>query len=117
MQLLHLLQGSVMVWMAAHAPDAAMAAAVTATAALWWPDEAMANAAAFCRCAALPGRHAPYAGQELMRFVKNADGACKRTHAFMPANAWLSICAGCTVYAPGDNAAAIHAVHGLLDCV
>lgn len=47
-----------MVWMAAHAPDAAMAAAVTATAALWWPDEAMANAAAFCRCAALSGAYA-----------------------------------------------------------
>ncbi|KAK9833279.1 hypothetical protein WJX81_002345 [Elliptochloris bilobata] len=42
-------QGSLMVWLAAHAPSVAMAAAMTATAALWWPDEALSNAAAFCR--------------------------------------------------------------------
>lgn len=46
-------QGSLMAWLAAEAPDVAMAAAVTATAALWWPDESLANAAAFCRCAAM----------------------------------------------------------------
>jgi len=40
-----------MAWLAAQAPDVAMAAAMTATAALWWPDEALSNAAAFCRCA------------------------------------------------------------------
>jgi len=44
-------QGSLMAWLAAQAPDVAMAAAMTATAALWWPDEALSNAAAFCRCA------------------------------------------------------------------
>ena len=58
MSLLCALQGSLMVWMAAHAPDAAMAAVVTAIAALWWPDEAMANAAAFCRYADLSRAYA-----------------------------------------------------------
>ncbi len=45
-------QGSVMAWLAAEAPDTAMAAAMTATAALWWPDESLGNAASFCRCTA-----------------------------------------------------------------
>lgn len=47
-----------MAWLAAEAPDTALAAAMTATAALWWPDESLGNAASFCRCAAVPSR--PY---------------------------------------------------------
>ena len=40
-----------MVWLAREAPDTALCAAVTATAALWWPDEIVGKAATFCRCA------------------------------------------------------------------
>ena len=39
-----------MAWLAREAPDTALCAAVTATAALWWPDEIVGKAATFCRC-------------------------------------------------------------------
>lgn len=41
--------GSVLKWLAAEAPDTALSATVTATAALWWPDESVGTAAKFCR--------------------------------------------------------------------
>ena len=39
-----------MLWLAREAPETALCAAVTATAALWWPDEMVGKAANFCRC-------------------------------------------------------------------
>ena len=38
-----------MLWLAQEAPETALCAAVTATAALWWPDEMVGKAANFCR--------------------------------------------------------------------
>lgn len=40
---------SAMAWLAREAPDSALCATVTATAALWWPDEIVGRAATFCR--------------------------------------------------------------------
>ena len=37
-------------WLWEAAPQLAATAAATATAALWWPDEMVGKAAAFCRC-------------------------------------------------------------------
>ena len=37
-------------WLIQSAPDTARCAVVTAVAALWWPDDAVGRAAAFCRC-------------------------------------------------------------------
>ncbi|BDA43725.1 Exportin-5 [Coccomyxa sp. Obi] len=44
-----------MVWLAREAPETALCAAVTATAALWWPDEMVGKAANFCRAVVAMG--------------------------------------------------------------
>ena len=36
-------------WLAQEAPELLMYAVVTATAALWWPDDSVGHAAKFCR--------------------------------------------------------------------
>ena len=39
----------ILVWLTREAPDVLLCAVVTATAALWWPDDSVGIAAKFCR--------------------------------------------------------------------
>ena len=47
----------ILAWMAHEAPELLLCSIVTATAALWWPDDSVGNAAKFCRSVCLPSHN------------------------------------------------------------